>query len=75
MYWISFCSDERPILTMTGFLVSQAKRRGWTTSSVDANTASGEGGWGEYAWLSKTMYTTIYGIWSGNKIKKHTIYS
>ena len=43
MYWISFCSDERPILTMTGFLVSQAKRRGWTTSSVDANTAS-EGG-------------------------------
>ena len=39
MYWISFCSEERPILTMVGFFVSQAKRRGWTTSSVDAKTA------------------------------------
>jgi hypothetical protein len=44
LYWISFCSEERPILTMTGFFVSQAKRRGWTTSSVDAKTASGGGG-------------------------------
>ena len=47
MYWMSFCSEERPILTMVGFLVSQAKRRGWTTSSVDAKTAKWKGEWRE----------------------------
>ena len=42
LYWISFCSEERPILTMVGFFVSQAKRRGRTTSSVEARTEMGE---------------------------------
>ena len=43
MYWISFCSEDRPILTMAGFFVSQPKRRGWTTSSVEARTEREEG--------------------------------
>ena len=42
LYWINFCNEERPILTMAGFFVSQAKRRGWTTSSVDAKTEGEE---------------------------------
>ena len=41
MYCINFCREDRPIFTMAGFFVSQAKRRGWTTSSVEAKTGRG----------------------------------
>lgn len=44
LYWMSFCNEERLILTIAGFLVSQAKRSGWTTSSVEAKTGEGKGG-------------------------------